>query len=284
MTSKEEFIQKYREYKSQHHTIPKARDFLKFAGVHSGVLTRLYGRDASSKLQQECGDEANKLSLVRMPLEAIMRQYGDLALRLNESLNTSDWKLPNTSDWMQSGLKPTLSGLKQPPHSIVWSEFPRKFSDWIESEGIKGYEKVIEFIALSPAKSKSSAQERDREFEKLVGDIRSWSPARGRNKEETYKVELRGHLMNLGYEVNEEFGESNIDLRINKKYMVEIKKDPNLGEYDRLFGQLARHLQYHPFAIAVLFEAHRDDIYNNFAALVDSYLNKEKKTVEIIKK
>ncbi len=90
--------------------------------------------------------------------------------------------------------------------------------------------------------------------------------------------------MRLGYEVNEEFGESNIDLRINKKYMVEIKKDPNLGEYDRLFGQLARHLQYHPFAIAVLFDAHRDDIYNNFAALVDSYLNREKKTVEIIKK
>jgi len=44
-------------------------------------------------------------------------------------------------------------------------------------------------------------------------------------------VELRSHLKSLGYVVNEEFGESNFDLLINRNYAIEIKKDPKLGEF-----------------------------------------------------
>jgi len=97
-------------------------------------------------------------------------------------------------------------------------------------------------------------------------------------------VELRSHLKSLGYVVNEEFGESNFDLLINRNYAIEIKKDPKLGEYDRLFGQLARHLQHQLRVIALIFDAPGEDNFNNFSSLVDSYLNKERKTVEIIKK
>lgn len=111
-----------------------------------------------------------------------------------------------------------------------------------------------------------------------------WSPGRRRNSEGEYKIELRSHLKSLQYEANEEFGESNFDLLINKRYAIEIKKDPKLGDYDRLFGQLARHLQYQPRVIALIFDAPSEDNFSNFALLVDSYLNKEKKIVEIIKK
>ena len=207
-----------------------------------------------------------------------MRQYGDLALELLGS-----GELPNSSDWMYRRLRPTDSGLEK-VHGIRWSEFPQKFMEWVETERVPGYERVLDLIIKSSAKSSTRIEGRDREFEKIVNDIRSWSPGRRRNSEGEYKIELRSYLESLGYEVGEEHGESNFDLLINKRHAVEIKKDPRLGEYDRLFGQLVRHLQYQSRVIALIFDAPSEDNFRNFTSLVDSYLNKEKKTVEIIKK
>ena len=44
------------------------------------------------------------------------------------------------------------------------------------------------------------------------------------------------HLATLKYELNEEFGESKCDLLVRREYTIEVKKDPDLAEYDRLFG------------------------------------------------
>src|SRR3989344_7385775 len=137
MASKDDCIQKYIEYKHKYHATPKHKDFLKFAGISDKQLTKLYGRDAYTKLQKECGDEANKLNLERTPTEKIMRQYGDLALELGE--------LPRSSDWAHQELKPTLSGLEK-VHFIKWFEFPKKFMEWIETEHVNGYEKVLDWI------------------------------------------------------------------------------------------------------------------------------------------
>src|SRR5438552_745862 len=111
--TKDDFIRKYAEYKQICGAIPKQRDFLKFVGVHSRQLTALFGRDAYSKVQRECGDDANKLDLVRTPVGTIMRQYGDLALELGT--------LPNSSDWIHHQLKPSIEGLNKRPHHIKWS-------------------------------------------------------------------------------------------------------------------------------------------------------------------
>ncbi len=175
MTSKNDCIRKYNEYKDTHHAIPKKKDFYKFAGISERQLVSLYGRDAYTKLQKECGDEANKLNLERTPRKTIMRQYGDLALELGG--------LPNSSDWIYHRLKPSISGLEKSPHFIPWSEFPQKFSEWVETERVNGYEKVLDFISKSAAKSNAKIGERDREFEKIVSDIRLWSPGRRRNSE-----------------------------------------------------------------------------------------------------
>jgi hypothetical protein len=276
MTSKDDCVRKYAEYKTIYKAIPKRDEFLKFAGIHERQLIALFGRDAYSKLQRECEDEANKLDLERTPRETIMRRYGDLALKSGV--------LPNSSDWMQHQLKPQIDGLRKRPHFIPWSEFPQKFAEWVESERISGYGKVLDWIDKSVAKSNAKVEVKDLEFDGIVNVIRSWSPARRRNSEGEYKIELRSHLKSLGYEVNEEFGESNFDLLISKSYVIEIKKDPKLGDYDRLFGQLARHLQHQLRVVALIFDAPGEDNFSNFSSLVDSYLNKEKKTVEIIKK
>lgn len=280
MISKDDCVRKYNEYKDNHRRIPKAEDFYEFAGINKRELQRVFGRDAYTELQKECGDEVNKWNLERTPRERIMRQYGDLALETLERLRV----LPNSSDWIHRGLRPSISGLEKKPHFIKWSEFPSKFTEWVETEHVNGYEKVLDYINESTnKKSKAKTEKRDREFEKIVSAIRLWSPGRRRNSEGEYKIELRKHLESIGYEVNEESGESNVDLLINKRHAVEIKKDPQLSEYDRLFGQLARHLQHQRRVIALILDAPSEDKFSNFVSLVDTYLNKEK-TVEVIKK
>jgi hypothetical protein len=91
----------------------------------------------------------------------------------------------------------------------------------------KGYESVLELISGSISKKTTKMERTDREFEALINAVRLWSPARRRNSEGEYKIELRKHLESLRFPLNEEFGESNFDLLVNKKCAIEIKKDPN---------------------------------------------------------
>lgn len=276
MISKEVCIKKYEEFKKERGCIPKYREFLKYAGVSKGVLIKFFGDEAYSKLQVECGDIANKLNLERTPRGKIMHQYGDLVLELG--------KLPYSSFWIHRGLKPGISGLEKEPHCIKWSEFPEKFEAWAKETKVKGYESVLELINGAVSKKKTKKEKTDREFAELIKAIRLWSPARRRNSEGEYKIELRKHVESLGFSLNEEFGESSFDLLANKKYAIEIKKDPNLSEYDRLFGQLARHLQHQQNIIALIMDAPSEDKFENFVLLVDTYMNKDGKVVEVVKK
>jgi hypothetical protein len=88
----------------------------------------------------------------------------------------------------------------------------------------------------------------------------------------------------MGYRLNEEYGESNFDLLVDRRYAVEIKKDPQQSDYDRLFGQLPRHLQHQKKVIALIMDAPSEDRIENFRVLVDVYLNRGDKFVEVIKK
>ena len=276
MISKEACFKKYEEFKKEYGRIPKYREFLKYAGVNTRVLIKFFGDDAYSKLQVECGDIANKLILERTPRGEIMRQYGDLVLELG--------KLPSSSIWIHHGLKPGISGLEKEPHCIKWSEFPEKFEAWAKETKVKGYESVLELINVTVSTKKTKTEKTDREFQELIKAIRLWSPARRRNSEGEYNIELRKHLESLWFSLNEEFGESSFDLLANKKYAIEIKKDPNLSEYDRLFGQLARHLQHQQNIIALIMDAPSEDKFENFVLLVDTYMNKDGKVVEVVKK
>lgn len=276
MISKDDCILKYKEYKRIHGNVPKFKEFRTFAGITERDLVRLYGRDAFAKLQRECGDAANKLTLERAPRDGIMKQYGELAKKLGA--------LPNTADWLHQALTPTSRSLARSPHFIKWSDFPQLFADWVSAEKVTDFDKVIQLIQERSHTAGVANKSKDREFETLIKNIRSWSPARRRTGEEGYKVELRGHLKSLRYEVNEEHGESKLDLLIDRTYAIELKKEPSLSEYDRLFGQLARHLQNQKRVIALIFDVPREDSYRQFTALVDEYFNKEKNTVEVMKK
>jgi len=88
----------------------------------------------------------------------------------------------------------------------------------------------------------------------------------------------------LRYSLDEECGESNCDLIIQGEYFIELKKDPDLSEYDRLFGQVARHLQHSCKVLVLIIQATRKDKFDQFAALIDQYLNIGQNLVEVIKR
>ena len=274
--TKEYCIQKYKEYKEINKKTPLFREYIKFAEIPKRQLLVIYGEDSYSKLQEECGDNPNKRNMgdmKRTPLEVIMRQYGGLLLELK--------MLPTSSVWEYRKLTPTVAGLYKAPHFIKWSDLPGKFKNWVDENNVNGYEEVLKLINSD---MKIQKEKRDKDFERIISDIKAWSPARGRNTEETYKVELRNFLEKNKYEVQEESGDSNCDLLINKEYFVEIKKNPSLGEYDRLFGQLARHLQNKSNVIALIMDVPKEDHFKNFCTLVDKYLNKDSNFVEVLKK
>ena len=159
---------------------------------------------------------------------------------------------------------------------------PQNFVEWVTTNKVAGFDRAIEIITASVKFSTIKRKNGDEDFGRLIKDVRGWTPARRRNSEAEYKIELRKHLESLKHELNEEFGESKYDLLVRREYAIELKKDPDLGEYDRLFGQLARHLQHQCKVIVLILDASRKDKYDNFASLVDKYLNVDKNSVEVI--
>ena len=270
MITKLEAIKLYQSIKKQLGKLPTYREYIELSGVNKSTLQKLYGSSSFSKLQQECGDEPNKLELVRTPLDEIMTQYGNLALELGN--------LPKAADWSHKGCRPSESGLSKPPHSINWSQMPIHFKTWAKSSA--KYVEVLSWIpATEPAQDKSNTK-----LEKLLTDIREWSPDRRRNVEETYKVELRNQLRTLKYELTEERGDSNVDLVVNNTFAIETKKEPALADYDRMFGQIARYLEQYSIVIAVIFDVPRQDQFVTFQALVDKHFNPVGTKVLVVKK
>lgn len=277
MLTKESCVQRYEECKrSRSGDIPELAEFLIYAGTNASNLARLFGSSAYSKLQMAAGDIPNKLQMERTPLATIMQQYGRLVIEVG--------KMPAYAEWAHRGMKPTERGLGQSPHNMRWSELPMRFAEWVTANKVSGFDDAIEIITRSTRTVGNKPKTGDGDFARLLKDVREWMPDRRRSSEETYKVELRAHLKSLGYKLNEEYGESKFDLLVGRKVAIEIKKDPDLGEYDRLFGQVARHLQHQCKVVVLILEATRKDKYDNFTTLVDRYLNVDEDSVETIKK
>ena len=277
MTTKLFCKEQYLAQKEQLGRKPNKEEFLTASGLHKRVLDRLYGASSYSKLQEECGDDANTFLKQGAPLDQIMTSYGDLALSLD--------RLPIGAEWTHAGCKPTVEGLQKGAHGIKWSQMSERFREWATRSSNEKYRSVVEMIpapTLNPPLKKVSGLELG--LTNLMTDIHRWSPARRRNTEGEYKIELRKWLESVGHSLNEEYGESTSDLVVGKRYVIETKKVPQLGDYDRLFGQLARHLQQFPVVIAVIFDVPSEDKLENFNVLVDKHLNIEPNVVEIVKK
>jgi hypothetical protein len=226
--------------------------------------------NAYSKLQEECGDNPNRLLLKKTPINQILDQYGEL-VRIKNSL-------PVIADWTQARFKPSAEGISK-VHNIKWSEIPGIF--------IKVYENNQEwkdvYELLMKLQGTTNNNRINKTFKEIVDKIINWTPDRKRIIEEGYKIELRKYLEKY-FNLEEEVGESNPDLLLNKKYPIEVKKDPTQSEYDRLLGQMIRHNKIHGSAIAVVTSISSEDRFKRFQVLFTEVHNKLGLTAELIKK
>lgn len=206
----------------------------------------------------------------RTPINQILDQYGEL-VRSNNSL-------PVIADWMQAKLKPSGEGISK-VHNIKWSEIPnvfiKEYSDGPEWKDVIG---VIKTTTGTEDQDKTN-----KTFKEIVDKLLSWTPDRKRIIEEGYKIELRNYL-EKHFKLEEEVGESNPDLLLNKKFPIEVKKDPSQSEYDRLLGQMIRHNKLYGSAIAVVTSISSEDRFKKFQKLFIEVHNKLGMTAELINK
>ncbi len=255
---------------------PKSKEFFDEEGVNEKLLMEAYGRNAYSKLQEACGDSINKLVLERTSTDKILSQYGELTRDIGE--------LPTQSEWIQRKCKPLPSGLLRPPHNIKWSEMPNCFLEHFGNNSI--WKDVVEIIkANMPTVESIKSEPQNKDLDAVLTAIEEWTPRRRRNSEEAYKIELREYFENnANYTVSEETGESNVDIVVNKIIAIELKKSPSLSEYDRLFGQIARHLNSFNYVIALIFDVFSDDRYRSFVRNIDELYGKLNLNVIVLTK
>lgn len=270
MDKRTEYINKYKTFRKLNgEEKPLKKDFLKYCEINENHLTRAFGKDAYSTLQQECGDKPNKLEMERTSIEQILEQYGQLIRKHKRPVNTSDWT--------GAGFRPNVNNLRE-VHNLKWSDMKTTFLQHY-SENIL-WKDVVEI--LNPNGS-TQTKKQDKKFSEIVDKIVAWTPDRKRVLEEGYKIELRKYLEKF-FDVEEEVGDTNTDLLLNKKYPIEIKKDPTLSEYDRLLGQMIRHNKQYGCAIAVVTSLSSQDRFVKFQKLFVDVHEKLGLTAEIINK
>jgi cell wall assembly regulator SMI1 len=119
-------------------------------------------------------------------------------------------------------------------------------------------------------------------FDDVLFAIQRWIPLRRHPKEDGYQVDLHRHLEKSGYSVHLEQGDTLADIVVNRKIPIELKKNPTLGEYDRLHGQLSRHVRKYGCAIAVVCDVDRKELFDDF--VVNAIRDFGQGVVEIVSK
>jgi len=239
MDKKKDYIDKYLAFKKLNGgQKPLRNEFLKHYKIKDLDLLKVFGKDPYSTLQNECGDKPNKLELTRTDLSQILDQYGELARQHQ--------RIPVQADWYVADLYPRPDGIKK-VHKLSFLTLPEVFIANYKDKA--EWKDVLKILKRDDPKV-AATDKKNKTFYEIVDKINAWTPDRKRGWEEGYKIELRRYLEQF-YDVEEEVGETNIDLLLNKKYPIEIKKDPTTSEYDRLLGQMIRHNKQYGSAIAV---------------------------------
>lgn len=121
-------------------------------------------------------------------------------------------------------------------------------------------------------------------FELIAQEIIEWVPIRGYKSEEGYQTDLYGYLKGKGHQVDSEIGTSRIDILVDGKIPIELKKSPSLGELDRAQGQLDRHWHAYGSVILVICRPTFMQDLEDFERRFDSIAKLRNMKYKIIKK
>ena len=103
----------------------------------------------------------------------------------------------------------------------------------------------------------------------LIQSIEGWTPLKRHRTEEGYQMDLRQYLQyECGYQCRLE-GVEMADIVVDDKFPVELKKNPTQSEYDRLLGQLTRMHRAKNFAVGVICDVRRLEMFLDFKQQMD---------------
>lgn len=238
-----------------------------------------------TEFQTYCGLEANKSSIDgKIPDNSLLRTFYELCIAENRILN-------------QVKLRKCVRDDKFPIHTLenrfggmlgiqerLWAYAIENNCD-AEIRNLPGWKIVLD-NSINYSESPMILGSAGRLFEQVCATLSKWSPARRRNSEEAYKSELSIYLKHSGSvqirqeTIREEKGDSLCDIAIGQDIGIEIKKSPSLSEYDRCFGQIARHLKSYQKVVVVIFDVPRQEQFEDFCRMIDQYY---KSSVRVIK-
>lgn len=92
------------------------------------------------------------------------------------------------------------------------------------------------------------------DYPSLLQHIENWEPMQNYSSEEGFRSDLARFLfdnLKIKVEQNENVG-IEVDILVDKKFPIEVKKSPNTSEYDRLRGQTDRYLEIFDSLIVVI--------------------------------
>ncbi len=109
----------------------------------------------------------------------------------------------------------------------------------------------------------------EEDFLGLVQGIEGWSPLKRHRTEEGYTMDLRQYLeYQRGYQCRLE-GVEMADIVVGDAFPVEVKKNPTQSGYDRLMGQLTRMHRAKNFAVGVICDVRRLEMFLDFKHQID---------------
>lgn len=238
-----------------------------------------------TEFQKYCGLEANKSGIdQKIPDDILLRTLHDLCLVENMILP-------------QVKLKKYLREGKLPGHTIQKRfggmlgiqerllAYALENNCYEEIRHLPGW-KIDLNNSINQATSSINLGTVGKLFDQVCDELLKWSPAIRRSSEEAYKSELSNYLKQSGSvqikreTIREEKGDSKCDIAIGQNIGIEIKKSPSLSEYDRCFGQIARHLKSYQKVAVIVFDVPRQEQFEDFCQMADEYYSS---SVRIIK-
>jgi len=120
---------------------------------------------------------------------------------------------------------------------------------------------------ISPDWLKKQAPKKVRlQIPQVVKLIQEWIPKQRFRSEEAFEAALAEYLVGQGVSAPEQQGISLVDILAAQGIGIEVKLTPDRSEYDRLSGQIIRHLEGFGIAIVLIIRPDKRDLLDEYQA------------------
>ena len=117
--------------------------------------------------------------------------------------------------------------------------------------------------------TKQAPEETETSLHKIVQFVEDWIPKQRFTKEEAYEAALAEHLVGKGVPAPEQQGASLVDILAANGIGIELKLNPDRNEYNRLSGQIMRHLEQYGVVIVLILRADNRDLLEEYQSRFD---------------